>query len=328
MKKLSVKMDQPGPSTNGNLNILLKKYYYDIDQPTSFGSIQKLYKTIKRIDNTVKYEDIAQWLLKQKTYGVHRYYKHKFERNPIVSRTIDHIWNADLMEITNFRENDNIKYILIVIDNLSKYCWAEPLLNKNGPTVKKAFLKIFRLSQRKPMILATDAGKEFTFRELKHYFRWRNIKHFVVRDDSHAVIAERLIRTLKEKIQKYITFNKTNRFIDVFPDIINGYNKSVHSRSKFKPVDVNTDNERQVYRNLFKTRHPIEKSRISIGDKVRIALSREVFDKGYLPNYSKNIYTICKIYYTSPFHKYRVKDAKGVIVRGSFYEKELIKLKK
>ena len=230
------------------------------------------------------------------------------------------------MEIKEFAENDNIKYILIVIDNLSKFCWAVPLLTKSGPAVKKAFVKILRESRRKPMIFATDAGTEFTYRELKHYLNYRHIKHLILRDSSHAVIAERLIRTLKEKIYKYMTFHRTKRFIDDFPDIIQGYNNSIHSRSKFKPVDVNETNQREVYRNLFKTRTPHYKSRIQIGDRVRIILKREHFEKGYLPNYSKEIFTIYKIYFTSPFYKYRVKDKKGSIIRGSFYEKEFIKI--
>jgi len=304
----------------------LHRYYYNINQPTSFGGIRKIYNVIKNIDETVNYEEIARWLLKQKTYGVHRYYKHKFARNPIVSRTIDHIWNADLMENIDFAENDNIRYILIIIDNLSKFCWGVPLFAKTGPEVKRAFVKVVNQSKRKPMILATDAGKEFTNREFKHYLNWRHIKHLVVKDSSHAVIAERLIRTLKEKIQKYMTYNNTKRFIDVFSDIINGYNHSLHSRTKFRPADVNSTNERVVYRNLFKTRRPVEKSRINIGDSVRIALRREVFDKGYLPNYSNEKFTVYKIYFTSPFYKFRVRDSKGVIVRGSFYEKELIKI--
>ena len=162
-------MDQPGPSTNQSLNTLLHQYYYNINQPTSFGGIRKIYNVIKNIDETVNYEEIARWLLKQKTYGVHRYYKHKFARNPIVSRTIDHIWNADLMENIDFAENDNIRYILIIIDNLSKFCWGVPLFAKTGPEVKRAFVKVVNQSKRKPMILATDAGKEFTNREFKHY---------------------------------------------------------------------------------------------------------------------------------------------------------------
>ena len=310
-----------------NIDEIFSDYYYDTRVPSSFGGIQKFYRYIKRVEPTIKLKDVVKWLLKQKTYGRHRYFKHHFRRNPIVSRHIDHIWNADLMDVPDPSENDGIRYILVVIDNLSKFGWAIPLINKTGPIIKKAIFKLLRENRRKPQILATDAGKEFTNRSLRDFFNYRNIKHLIMKQGSKAVIAERWIRTLKEKIYKYRSYNRTKRFIDVLPNIVLGYNNSFHSRTKFKPVDVTDENETQVYRNLYKTRFPLQKSKINIGDKVRLALLREVFDKGYLPNYSAEIFTVYKVYFTNPFYKFRVKDRRGRIVRGSFYETQLIRIK-
>jgi len=215
----------------------------------------------------------------------------------------------------------------MIIDNLSKYGWAIPIKNKKGETVKKAFLTVFRQSKRKPSILSTDAGKEFTNRSLKKYLKWRKIKHLVVKDFSKAAVVERWIRTIKEKINKYITYNKNKRFIDVLEDIIDGYNNTVHSRTKFKPSKVNKLNEKSVYRNLFKLRYEREKQKFKIGDKVRLLLIRGKFDKGYLPNYTKEIFIISKILFTSPYYKYKVRDKNGIILRGSYYAKEIIKIK-
>ena len=80
-------MDQTGSSTNQNFNWLMNHYYYDIEEPSSFGGIRKVHNVVKRVDPTIKYKDIAKWLLKQETYGIHRYYKDKIPTNPIVSRT-------------------------------------------------------------------------------------------------------------------------------------------------------------------------------------------------------------------------------------------------
>jgi len=73
-----------------------------------------------------------------------------------------------------------------------------------------------------------------------------------VKDFSKAAVVERWNRTIKEKINKYLTFKKTNRFVDVFDKFITGYNNSIHSRTEFKPIDVNSSNEKLVYRNLYK----------------------------------------------------------------------------
>ena len=109
-------------------------------------------------------------------------------------------------------------------------------------------------------------------------------------------------------------------------DIIRNYNNTVHSGTRFKPNDVNKLNEIEVYRNLYKLRTPVEKNKLQIGDRVRLAMIRGPFAKGYLPNYTEEIFDIYKIYQTSPKYKYRVRDRKGNIIRGSFYKEELLKI--
>ena len=214
----------------------------------------------------------------------------------------------------------------MVIDNLSKFGWSEKLKSKKTNTVLNAFKRIGRKSKRKPIILTTDAGKEFTNNKFTQFLKKNKIKHLIARDVSKAAVVERWNRTIKEKISKYLTFNKTKRFINVLDQIVKGYNSTVHSRTKFKPIDVHKSNEKQVFNNLYKNRTQLEKSLFSKGDKVRVVLIRSTFDKGYLPNYTKEIFIIHKILYTSPYYRYKVKDKKGNIVRGSYYSKELLKL--
>ena len=308
------------------MNDIYSKYYYDIKSKTSFGNIKNLYEELKKVQPNTKQKDVIDWLLKQKTYTTHRQIRKNFKRNPIVSKHIDHIWNADLLETPFPKYNNNCRYILIVVDNLSKFCWAKALRNKKSEIVKKSFVEIFRNSKRKPVIFCTDAGTEFTNRILKKYLKYRKITHLILRDQSKAVLAERLIRTIKEKIFKYLSFNKTKRYIDVLDNIIDNYNETVHSGTKFRPIDVTKFNEIEAYRNLYKLRTPLEKIVLQIGDKVRLALIRGPFAKGYLPNYTEEIFEIYKIYQTSPKYKYRVRDRKGNIIRGSFYKEELLKI--
>ena len=309
-----------------SFNDILNKYYYDIKSKTSFGNPRNLYKELKEIYPFIKQKNIIDWLLKQKTYTIHRAIRKSFKRNPIVSKNIDHTWNADLLEAPFPKYNDKCRFILIVIDNLSKFGWAKALQNKKSDVVKKAFVEILRDSKRKPIIFCTDAGTEFTNRSLKKYLKYRKIKHLILRDQSKAVLAERFIRTIKEKIFKYLSFNKTKRYINVLNDILRNYNNTVHSGTKFKPSEVNKLNEIKVYRNLYKLRTPSEKSVLQIGDRVRLALIRGPFAKGYLPNYTEEIFEIYRIYQTSPKHKYRVRDIKGNIIRGSFYKEELLRI--
>jgi transposase InsO family protein len=309
-----------------NLLTLLNEYYYNIRRPASFQSSQKLYKIVKKKFPKVTLKNVSDWLYSQRVYSVHRPIKLKFKRNPIVSKMIDHNWHLDLVEISHPEENDNYRYILMVIDVLSKYGWAVPLKNKGGITVKGAFQNIMLSSKRQPKIVSTDAGKEFVNYYFKSLLLERKIKHLIAKGTSKAAVVERWNRTIKEKIQKYLTYKRTNKFIDVLPAIIFGYNHTVHSRTKFKPIDVNKSNQYNVFKNLYKFRTPLEKQKFNMNDPVRVNLTRGTFEKGYKQNYSKEIFYIDDIYYTSPYYKYRVRDREGDIVIGSYYGKELVKV--
>ena len=147
----------PHGTRMNSIDKLLNKYYYDISEPSSYTSLNNIYKSLLNSKYKINKNDIRKWLLQQETYGVHHKPVFKFKRNSIIAKYIDSNWQADLIEIKHPKTNHNFRYVLMVIDTLSKYGWAIPLHNKSGPTVKKAFLKIFNSSKRKPQILTTDA---------------------------------------------------------------------------------------------------------------------------------------------------------------------------
>lgn len=82
-----------------------------------------------------------------------------FPRLKVIMKGIDETWSSDLCEFIPFaNENNDMKFLLLVIDNFSKYAFAEPLPNKKSITVAEAFEKILKKSGRKPLKLQTDKG--------------------------------------------------------------------------------------------------------------------------------------------------------------------------
>ena len=308
------------------LNQVLNNHYYNIKFPSSFSNIKALYNSVKSEYPNVTLQEVRNWMNKQEVHTIHRIPNLKFKRNPIVSKYIDHNWQIDLIETKSLKNIKKFRYILLVIDNLSKYAWGDLLENKTGLKVKKSFIKILKNSKRKPTILASDAGKEFTNRKFKKFLKWRNIKHLVLKDSTKATVVERLNQTIKNKINKFMYYYKTKNFKRVFNTILENYNNSIHSRTKYKPIQVNLSNQKHVFNNLYKIKVPQETQFFKNGDNVRVQLIRNVFEKGYKPNFSKEIFTIHKVFNTSPYFKYKVKDKKGTLVRGSFYGKELLKI--
>ena len=140
-------------------------------------------------------------------------------------------------------------------------------------------------------------------------------------NEGKSVVAERFIRTLKNKLYKHMTATGKNVYYDVLDDLVNEYNNTKHNTIKMKPKDVKNDNNR-----VYIDDHNKKSARFNVNDRVRISKFKNIFAKGYTPNWSKEIFVINKINDTVPY-KYNLKDLNGEEIIGSFYDRELQKTK-
>ena len=218
--------------------------------------------------------------------------------------------------------------VLTVIDVLSKYAWVEPIKTKTGENLVKAFEKILRKG-RKPETFHSDKGTEFTNRLFQKYLKKNNIRFFTTQNaETKASIIERFNRTLKTKMWKYFTANNTLKYIDILQKLVKSYNHSRHRSIGMRPVDVNEANKGTVWQNLYgneSTRST--KYKFNIGDQVRISKTRRTFKKGYLPNWTEEVFTITERIPRQP-PVYRIADYDGEKLDGTFYEQELEKAHK
>ena len=139
-------------------------------------------------------------------------------------------------------------------------------------------------------------------------------------------IVERWNRTMKEKMFKYFTANNTNKYIDVLDDFVERYNNTRHSSIKMAPVESSKNkNEVTVYRNLYPdlTRWPM-RAKFKIGDKVRIHKKKKLFEKGFTPNWTEEVFTVSKVQRTDPI-TYKITDLNDEDIQATFCEQELQK---
>ena len=138
-------------------------------------------------------------------------------------------------------------------------------------------------------------------------------------NERKSVIAERFIRTLKNKIYKYVKTISKNVHIDKLDNIVKEYNSTYHKTIKMKPIDVKDityiDFEKEV-----NDKDP----KFEIGDHLRISKYKNIFAKGYMPNWSDEIFVIKKYKNIVPW-TYVINDLNGEEIVGTFYEKELQK---
>ena len=134
-------------------------------------------------------------------------------------------------------------------------------------------------------------------------------------DEGKSVVAERFIRTLKTKIFKHMTVISNNVYFDVLHDIVNKYNNTVHRTIKMKPIDV-TSNFYAEYNKDFNKKDP----KFKVGDHVRFSKYKNIFAKGYTPNWSEEVFVVSKIKNTVPW-TYVISEVNGELIARSFYEK-------
>lgn len=311
----------------------LKEIYYDPKHPASFSTIEKLWQaTGKKIPK----KTVTEWLLGQDTYTRHQSRRVRFPRNRYVVFNIGQLYESDLAVFAEefSKYNDGVKYLLVVIDCFSKFIFVEPLKRKTTEAIIEAFKKIFLRSDVKCERLQTDKGGEYDSKQFREFMKLNNINFNVTNNpDTKASVAERVIRTLKGKIFKYLYYANTFRFIDVLADIVNSYNNSYHRSIKMTPSEVNDKNILQVYRNIKESQLSNVKKKLKrknnpkfkIGDYVRITRAKHVFEKGFTANFTEEIFRIKSIAQRIPV-VYYIEDLAGEEISGTFYEPELRKV--
>ena len=245
----------------------------------------------------------------------------KFNKRKVYSQFKDIIWGVDLADMQSLsKKNKGIKYLLCTIDLFSKYAFAIPLKDKKGICIVHAFNKIIKQSNRKPNKTWVDQGGEFYNHVFKKWLSDNDIIMYSTFNEGKSVVAGRFIRTLKNKLYKHMTATGKNVYYDVLDDIVYEYNNTKHNTIKMKPIDVG-DNKR-----VYIDEHNEKDSRFKVGDRVRISKFKNIFAKGYTPNWSTEIFIINKINDTVPY-TYNLKELNGEEIIGSFYDRELQKTK-
>ena len=260
---------------------------------------------------------------------LHKPLKRNFTRRRVIANHIDEIWCSDLVEMQQFSKwNKGYRYLLMVLDVFSKYGWIIPLKDKKGETVMNAF-KIILKEGRKPHYLWTDKGKEYYNKHVKELLDKNKITLYSTENEEKSSVCERWNRTIKTRMWKQFTVQGNTQYLDMLPKLVKQYNNTKHSSIKMKPIEASKrENEGTVYFNLYgDMEQSSSKPKFKIGDMVRISkYKRKVFDKGYTPNWSEEVFTVDKIQYTNPI-TYKLKDLRGDDIQGSFYELELLEAK-
>ena len=186
---------------------------------------------------------------------------------------IDDIWSLDILDLKDYGPENNrgYRYVLVIIDNFSKFGWTIPLKNKNAQTKKDSFENTLTNSKRKPNLIESDRGKEFYNNIFQDFLNKNNIKLYSRNTSLGVVFAERFNPTIRDFLKKIVFERGDANWIDVLPTITKQYNNRIYSSTKLSPKDGSLKkNEGVVYKNLLDKRKRV-KPKFQINDLVRTA---------------------------------------------------------
>lgn len=287
----------------------LATIYFNPNHPASFSGPDKIYEVVK---SESKYKigryRIRKWLQDQEAYSLTRGARRHFQRSRVIVNGIDSMWDMDLMDMVSLsKENDNFKYVLVVIDIFSRYTWCQPLKVKTGTEVIRALTKILN-GDRKPNTIRTDKGSEFKNTQVSKFLKGLNINHIVTQNETKANYAERVIKTIKHKLFRYMLKTRKKEYMNKLQDFVYSYNHTVHRSLGKNPASLGKDNESESRLQQYLLRQKGQKKNVmkevkkkikrkigykyKLGQTVRISHVRGMFDREYSQKWTGELFKV------------------------------------
>lgn len=305
----------------------LERNYKDPSSPIAFSSVQNIYRYLRKKGYAITLKDVKKWLSSNVAYTSHRKVVKKFKRPRVVVNGKFYTLATDTAHMEKYKaQNKGYGYFLVIIDVLSRYLFTSPLKSLTGKEIKTAFKELI---PRKCQYIWSDDGTEFNNKEVLAYLKSRKITLYSTGHELKSNVAERVIKTVKNKIFKYFTQNQTHKWVDILPQITSAYNDTYHRSLRMSPNDaINTPDAtlwRQQYIERMKPLSHVRKYKFNVGHQVKISTLNDKFSREYDVKWTGEYFQIISRRYSQGIPMYKIKSYDNEEIKGSFYEKELQK---
>ena len=303
-------------SEQQNKDRVIRQVYYDVD--TGFGSINETYQNAKKILNTITYNDVKDFLERQKS---RQFKKYSSFNSYVASKPLQEL-QIDIGDFTKSAEvNDGFRYMFLAVDIFSKYIHCVPVKDKETPESIRAFKEILNVIGV-PENIMSDREGAWESTEFIKLLNEHKIKHII--SSSPTPFGERAVQEIKNMIHTRLEGLEKSResWTEILPAVLKKYNNRIHGTIEMSPIDARKpDNQIQVYMNIrqkaqFKRKYP----KLSKDDQVRTYIKPHTFKKGYQSSWSKDVYKI--IHISSDGKEFLVDDNK----RKVYNRWELLKI--
>lgn len=321
----------------------IKKIFNTPGHPVAFSNPRLVYNYINSLnDGTHTPLRIVQEALSSTdSYSLHVEKRKPRHTNPFFVYNRRSQGQMDLFDMSKVTaENDNVTFILLFIDVFSRKVYLRPMRNKKGPTVRDALQDIFDNSIAKEhggklhSTIVSDLGTEFHNKHMKSLLASKKIKLIPAYGVNKAAIGERVIKSLRVMISKYMSEKETNRYLDVLPTILDSYNARPHTTLQgLSPNEADDPTNEIKVRAIHNARYARirkkrKKPKFSQGDIVRVktlASRPSSSARAFAEQAQTEMFVIHAVHTRMPIVTYSLQSADNdEIIRGTFYEYELV----
>ena len=258
---------------------------------------------------------------KNETHSLHKPRRKNFKRRRIIVYYPFQIVQMDLIELRQLAGNNRgYNYILLVIDVFFKKIWLRKLKTKSGGETADAIKSTIDDMNAPPQTVIFDEGLEFYNKYVNMLFAQYNVHFYSIKTSTKAGAAERANKTIKSLIWKYFTEHNTKTWVDQLSEIQDNYNNTFHRVIKRTPNEVTWDNRKEVFKVMYPEIKDRVKCKLKEGDRVRVAIYKDLFKKGYTQNWTKEIFKITKVLQRAGVCWYKIADPSGnPYPKGKYY---------
>ena len=280
------------------------------------GSVRNLVKA-----SNLSVSKVRQFLRSKPSSTKFTLATRRFKGMKAFARFKNEIWCMDLAYVDKLaKENNGVKYLLVRQDLFDRTVDAKGMKSKDSKETVRAILSMITKKKRFKKFWV-DKGTEFAG-EFKKLCKAEGVQIYSTMSETKASFAERTIRSLRIILYRYME-NNGYKYIHKLTQFVTTLNSRKNCSIDLIPKNVkNSDILSILY---SKPLREFEKPIFKVGDRVRISKYDLPFRRGYKPQFTKEVFEIVANSSKKP-PTYTKKDEQDEIIRGKYYQKELIKV--
>jgi hypothetical protein len=305
----------------------IKQKFLDPHHPASFTTVSNF---VKNNDDLKDPQFVKDVLTDLRTYGMYAPVRKRFPRRRVITSFVNEIHACDLADVSKYAltpGNKRTRFLCVYTDLFSKYMWVYPMKDKGSSEMLRVMKEHLGDEKNRCRKIWMDRERSAYSKIVLSYLASINVTLYSTGSPLKSVFAEVAIRILKTRIEKWIHYSGSKKYIPILENLVDSYNGTVNSKTKFTPRQLmnNPKLSDQAWNNQYRDliAKPPGKPTLAVGQYVRIANNKLIFEKGYEQTHTQEIFIIDQVVETESVPMYRLRSIDGNKIASLFYAQQL-----